>query len=98
MEENSLPPHIQELLKKVPQASSDLGVAIPETVQKLTELHELLCGNQFIPYHTDWSWLVLVANRLVVENMKLRQRADSLTTEIVNSSLKFCGYKYNFRF
>jgi len=98
MEQEKLPEHIQKMLSVIPQLSNQVGVAIPETVDRLTRIHEALTTDTFFAYQDDRSWLVLVANRLIIENMALRQRSDYLTTELINKTLQFCGVKQSFRF
>lgn len=98
MENEKLPEHIQKMLSVIPQLSNDVGIAIPETTEKLTQIHQELAAGDIQAAQDNVSWLVLIANRLIVENMALRQRADYLTTELINKTLHFCGVKQSFRF
>ncbi len=97
-EKQEVPAHLLEQLNKFPKLAASPGVAVPEVVDRLNAIHERLAKLQFFPYQDDWAWLVMIANRLVMENLQVKQKCDGLIQMAINAQLEAGGFKPNIKY
>lgn len=94
----ALPTEVVDALKVVPKLADSPGVAIPEVVARLEQIHERLTKLQFFPYQDDWAWLWHVATMLIGENIELKKKCDDLIHMQIMAQLEAHGFRPNIKY